>query len=356
MPGGRSLAPKIVLDTAPQLGGDLDLSGHKIADGGVLQLYNDAANHRIVLGAAGGDTSVVIAPNGAGALMASTGGDARGIYAIDLQMDRNADSTAVASGERSVLIGSQSYAWGAMSCALGYGAQTFDDNSIAIGGNAVGARSVAIGYFAATGANDSFALGYLSYTYGIGSVAIGTNVNAWGDYSTAFPGSKTEMFAIYSFAIIKGYSYCAYQLSQANGNSPSQYGVMAQTHVLLESEQTSGTAPVQLTLDSNQGLLPILPDNTSWAFRILLVARSTDSASMNAAWNIFGCIKRDANAASTALVGNVQYGTPINSPGWSCQVSADTANGALKIEVTGSAGKTVNWSARVEMAEIYHVN
>ncbi|WP_275560946.1 hypothetical protein, partial [Pseudomonas sp. 2(2015)] len=48
--------------------------------------------------------------------------------------------------------------------------------------------------------------------------------------------------------------------------------------------------------------VPTVPTDTTWAFSALVVARRTDVDGDNAAFEIKGCVKRDAGS-TTALVG-----------------------------------------------------
>ncbi|MBL7999056.1 MAG: hypothetical protein JNL32_10510, partial [Candidatus Kapabacteria bacterium] len=82
----------------------------------VIDDYTTTTQNNVTIKADDGSTadiSLVLAPKGNGALIASkpdgtaTGGDARGNFAVDLQLNRTAD-TMVASGNRSVIAGGSS--------------------------------------------------------------------------------------------------------------------------------------------------------------------------------------------------------------------------------------------------------
>ena len=97
----------------------------------------------------------------------------------------------------------------------------------------------------------------------------------------------------------------------------------------------------------------VLPNDSSWAFKILVVARRTDANDESAMYHFLGGIDRNASAATTATVGNVSK-TVIaeDTAQWDCDVDADTTNGSLRIQVTGQAAKTIRWVARIELVEV----
>ena len=97
----------------------------------------------------------------------------------------------------------------------------------------------------------------------------------------------------------------------------------------------------------------VLPNNSVYTFDILISARRTDSADYGS-WRIVGAIKRDANAASTALVGTPTV-TTIGAPSgtWTAPAAAaDTTNGCLKITVGGGTASTIRWLAEVQTVEV----
>ena len=68
-------------------------------------------------------------------------------------------------------------------------------------------------------------------------------------------------------------------------------------------------------------------------------------------------LTRDTTVGSTAISGgNIADTAPTASVGtgsaWLAAVSADTTNGALSLQVTGSAATNVRWVAQVEFTEI----
>lgn len=86
-------------------------------------------------------------------------------------------------------------------------------------------------------------------------------------------------------------------------------------------------------------------------FDITNAARRTDADNESAAYKLEGCI--DRNGATTALVGSVTK-TVIaeDDADWDVTAEADDTNEALVIKVTGEAGKTIRWVARIELTEV----
>ena len=97
-----------------------------------------------------------------------------------------------------------------------------------------------------------------------------------------------------------------------------------------------------------------IPQDTTWKFDIQIAARRTDANDESAGYHYAGVIDRNILAASTALVGTVQtIMTPQeDTPAWTITITADTTNGALKVEVTGEALKTISWLASVKIVEV----
>ena len=94
-----------------------------------------------------------------------------------------------------------------------------------------------------------------------------------------------------------------------------------------------------------------IASDTTYAFRILLVARRTNADNESAAYEFVGCI--DNNAGTTALVGSVTK-TVIaeDTSAWDADVTADNTNDALIITVTGENSKTIYWVATVWTVEV----
>ena len=255
----------------------------------------------------GTNVGAVIQPKGTGAFQLQesdgtvAGGNNRGDYAVDLQMERSAASQ-VASGANSFACGKHSTASGAGSVVMGSG--------LATGGGAVALHANATG-------DASFA------------AASGT---ASGTYAVAFgPGSDADLdgkLAIGAFT----------------GSGQSQCGIFVITCSTLDATQN------ELRWDGSTGDACVLRNNSTFAFSILIVARRTDADGENDAWEFKGLIHRDANAASTTL--DALQANQIGSSAWSVDVDAGTSNGSLRVRVTGAAAKTIRWVATIHTTEV----
>jgi len=131
----------------------------------------------------GGYASATLAPLRAAVLRigsALVGGEfsgpLRGIFAIDLQMERTNPVGQVANGLRSLALGNQNEASATGALAIGLGCTSNGINSVAIGKAAWG------------GNDDAIALGSASYAGGLQSNALGYNANARVNKTTVLSG------------------------------------------------------------------------------------------------------------------------------------------------------------------------
>ena len=133
----------------------------------------------------------------------------------------------------------------------------------------------------------------------------------------------------------------------------------SQSSLIVQRAQTTDATPTEL-LGNNQTTDRLtIPNNTRWFASVRIVASTTTAGAAYAVFERRCLIGRGANAAATAIVGNVQtigsdIGTSTGSPpaGWAVALSADTTNGALKIEVTGALATTIRWVAEVSLVEV----
>lgn len=309
------------------------------------------------LTATGTNANFAIVPNGTGAIIAgipngaSTGGNARGNYAVDLQTYRTS-GTHVASGTTSVIAGGQVNISSGNSSTVGGGK----------GNDATGDYSTVAGGF-----NNSA-------TATSSSVTGGTGCNATGFWSAVAGGGNNTASGVYSF-IGAGYGNAAAGdgsavIGGARGTSrgingivtfsasyspiANSVGVTQISFLALGVETTDATATV-LTSDGDAATTDnqiILPNNSAFAFKGQVVAGVT-GAGDSKSWDIDGLIKRGANAASTTLVGSNATSSHADAGAstWSVALAADTTNGGLKVTVTGQAATTIRWVCKIETTE-----
>jgi len=141
---------------------------------------------------------------------------------------------------------------------------------------------------------------------------------------------------------------------QRNGNFSTAGDAQSMTYVLRGT--TNDDTFTEIFLDGASTKM-VVPDDTTWAFDALIVARlGTQQAS--AAYNVFGCI--DNESSTVAMVGSVQYGTAIEdnplTNDWDVQFTADATFDSLKLEVKGGTGHsdTVRWVATVRVSQVTH--
>jgi len=259
------------------------------------------------------DSALVLTPKGAGAFIVgpkpdgtSTGGNARGARAIDIQCGRT-NAADVASGTESVAIG---YRCRATSSGVAIGNNVIAGNGVAIGSGGVsqsGDESVSIGRAASSGAT--------------GAAAFGRNSNASAAESVAVGSAAT--------ASLRG-----------------SFGARPFNSVYWGGQTTNAT-PLILNLDATATNRFTIAASTALAVDILLVARRSDTADKWLVARRFLGIRRDGSN-NTALIGSVQtLGTDQSdgSPTWTFALTADDTNEALQLEVTGAASETIQWRA-----------
>jgi len=132
---------------------------------------------------------------------------------------------------------------------------------------------------------------------------------------------------------------------------------LSQSAVLVLAIQTTDATPTALCSNSSAAGTQnqvILPNNSAYTFTGTLIANVTGGAA-SSSWEFRGAIERGANAASTVLIGtpridNIGYDSAASF--WTFALTADTTNGGLRVTVTGQAGTTIRWVAKIETTEV----
>ena len=322
---------------------------------------NNTVNHACIE-ATGGTTNVSISlkPKGTGSFSlqapdgTTTGGNVRGANAVDLQGIRG-NANQVASGDLSFVgSGSSNKATGPSSATLGGDSGTASgQRSVTLGG----VFAVASSQHAVAGGYGGQATGNTSFAFGYQCVASGQMAMTFGNYSLA-SGEESIAFGYRSTASAK---WATSQGSDGNGNKQGQRVIAngrfaalgdAQGSELVVRRSTTNATQSELFLDGSSLRITIAND-TTWAFECLIVGRRTDADNESAAYRITGCIDRNTNAASTALVGTPTV-TVISedTAAWDVDAVADTTNGSLNLRVTGEAAKTIRWVGWVRLVEV----
>lgn len=142
-------------------------------------------------------------------------------------------------------------------------------------------------------------------------------------------------------------------LSMSSGQFAAAGDAQAVVYV-LRRQTTDATQSVLTTNGSAESAsnTMVMPNDTSWGFRVTIAARRADVDGESASYEFKGAIKRDTNAASTAIVGSVTKNIYAESTtAWDAAVDAETTNGSLRVQVTGEASKTIRWVAHVEIIQ-----
>lgn len=297
---------------------ELDHTG----SGGGVTLSSDGTDLLLDGTAVGGTPLELYAenPSGAGSPTA-TGTDAVAI----------GDSRGIASGARAISLGNS------LSSAESSFASQIGSNSSVYG--ATNTHSVAMGASAKASSADCVAIGNSAKSENTAALALGKEVSATRAWSVAM-GYRSS-------SALDG------KLAYASGHFSSVGD--AQTGTFVLRADTTDATPEALTTNatpaSSKGQI-FLPNNSAYFFSGTIVARqqAADGTDMGA-WEIKGAIRREGSAGTTVLVNSVinEFEAPT---GWSVDLSADTTNGGLKIEVTGAAATDIRWVATVHTSEV----
>ena len=124
----------------------------------------------------------------------------------------------------------------------------------------------------------------------------------------------------------------------------------AQVSEFVLKEQTTGASSQELRFANSSKKLS-LPDNTSWYFKLRIVAK--DTSGNTAIYNVEGAIKKGISAAFTEIVGRSTITNLSNEIG--CEgvgVLANTSYGYLQVNVTGKADTTIRWVGYLILIEV----
>jgi hypothetical protein len=138
----------------------------------------------------------------------------------------------------------------------------------------------------------------------------------------------------------------------ATGSFAAAGDAQAGTYILRKL--INSTTPTALTTDNltagaqNQ---IILPNNSSYTFRIMITARAT-TTNDEGAWEFSGAVTRNASAGTIAI--KVSNKTKIWSSiaGYDVNLGVDVTYGALQILATGADSNPVRFVARAETVEV----
>jgi hypothetical protein len=347
------------------------LTPNTVANSGNIAIYNGTSGTPTPLQ----DSKLNITSDGA-IQSTPTGGNARGSKAVDLQINRSVP-TAVASGTQSVICGgnnntssnTNSFVGGGSgnvasgpTSAVGAGQNnTASSNQAFVGGGssntASGATSsVCAGVNNTASTTGSFVGGGSGNITGgfYSGVLTGINNTASGDHSGVLGGNTNTASATDSTVIggSEGQAYLKGQVAHAAGFFAAQ-GDAQTSELIWRIATTDATAGVEMFLDGS-ALRAVVPLNTTWAFVIRLVGRS--SAGVCAVWETKGGIQNNANTVSLIAANTQAVIVDGTSGTWgvtgSFAVTADNTNKSLKLAVTGAVATNIRWVAHARLVEV----
>jgi len=281
------------------------------------------------------NSSLVLTPKGTGALIAgpkpdgtTTGGNARGDYAVDLQSPHLRGNAAnVASGKGAVIGG-------------GRVNKASANNSVVCGGynntasGSLFGSTVAGGYTCTASGQRSFVGGgYLNIASGTSTFVTGEDNDATANYSSVGGGYG---------AVADRYGMDAYASGRFAATGDAQ-----RARFVLRNKTTNDTA-TELFLDGSSTRLTI-PSGKYLTGTINIAGIKSDGSAAASYIRQFS-IKNVS--ATTSLVGTVNTIGTDEAASTSISITADDTNDALKVEVTGIAAETWRWVASVDVVEV----
>lgn len=320
------------------------------------------------------DSGLLITDDGA-IQSTPTGGNARGVKAIDLQVSRTANAN-VASGQTSVVAGgADNKASGTnATVAGGDGNAATGNNSFVGGGNANSATAnvstVGGGQSNTAGGNDATVAGGLGNSAGSSGASVGggTGNNASGSVSTVGGGTGGAASGTAS-TISGGQSNAAsgdYSAIQGGNQAiADKYGQRAfsagsfsangdaQTSELTWRNSTTDATPTELFLDG-ASLRATVPLNKTWGGKVTLVGRS--SVGVCAVWECSFGIQNNAATVSMVAVATATVTADGTGTTWGVAggltLTADNVNKSLKLTVTGAVATSIRWCAMARFVDI----
>lgn len=302
-------------------------------------------------------SKVIVTDNGA-VQASGSGGNARGADAVDLQVVRGA-ANEVASGTESVVSGGNANKSSADNSTVGGGIGNVASGIASTVGGGAGNTASNSNAAITGGQNNTASNTNTSVIGGTGNTASGGSASCLGGDSNLASGNDSATIggnsnvASTDYAVSFGADANADHYAQS-AQAAGKFSVDgdAQASDLVMRGITANSTPTEIFLDGSSARLTI-PSDTTWAFRMMIVARRADANDESAAYQLLGCIDRNSAAATTALVGSVGKTVIAEDiAGWDVNATADTTNGALILTVTGENAKTVNWVCKCELVQL----
>jgi hypothetical protein len=329
---GLSLSAGTLTNTGTGIGGSVGAVDNAVLRAdvgtGIVQNSNividDVAtatqdNVAIVNASSATNSALVLTPKGTGAFIlgpkpngAVSGGNARGIYAVDLQVLRaNANEVP---GDYALQAGYASRADGNLSGAFGNTCRSQGYRSIAWGGEG------------------NFASGSQSAVIG-GGTASGSGNQASGTISATLGGQRS---------LADRYGMHAHSTGQFSAQGDAQ-----RARFVLRCKTTTNTG-VEMALDGATTYLSI-PSGKIIACTINITGTKSDGSAVAHYLRQY-CVK-NVGGTSSEVYAPVTIGTD-NAAGTTIALSANNGDDTLRILVTGIVSETWRWVASVDAVEV----
>lgn len=279
----------------------------------------------------------------------------RGNAAICIQMSREANDE-VASATRAIAIGNSNKASGTDAVAIGYRAQSTSTSSIALGNvaNCTGSSGIAIGSSAS--AADAIAIGGSASASGSSGLALGGSATASGSASVAV-GQSCNTNSLLRAVSLGWTNTSVYQCTLSFSAHNFAAAGDAAFHLSQQVAETTTATSQELLFRATAAQRIGVAASTAMQFRCTVVARQRAGAAGtvddSAGWSFEGVVKRSA-AGTPVIVGQATTHTAADAGAatWTAVVSADAANNALVVTVTGEADKTIRWLAYWQLTRV----
>ena len=326
------------------VGGGASLFTTDITAGTLVNGHSVSTNVTLSENTTATDSALVLTPKGTGAFIlgpkpdgTTTGGNARGNYAVDLQTQRTSNAS-VASGIYSLV--------------AGYDSKATTNHAIALQrqNTASGDTSFCAGYFnTASGLSAGILTGSFNQATGNYAVVVGGQTclaNATG----AFTGGGDSNTSNQSYAAIlggqNGLANRRGMQAHAGGQFAAQ-GDAQRARFVLRCKTTTNTA-VEMALDGSTTYLGI-PSGKVIACTINISGVSSTGGAV--AHYVRQYAVKNVGGFSSEVYAPVTIGTD-NAAGTVIALSANNGDDTLRIAVTGIAAETWRWVASVDAVEI----
>jgi hypothetical protein len=182
---------------------------------------------------------------------------------------------------------------------------------------------------------------------GIGAfIGGGSNNSANANYASISGGTNGTTRSIQGYVAVPA---CSSPIASTQG--------ITQSGLLLLARETADATATVLTSNVNSASTTnqvIMPNNSAYFFKGEVISGVTGGGDTKG-WTIEGVIKRGAGVGTTALVGTPTVTSSYADAGaatWTIAVTADTANGGLRVTFTGQAGTTIRTVCRLNTTEM----